>query len=266
MQTLLRTMTNSFLARVEEWKIGNTEGKLNMAKREKVTVVRKVANAALLSNGTIRVSNVRLSYPHLDKPYKKEGDAGVAKYGVVGLLPKDTHKAAKRFIDELIEECMKENKVRALAGDKKCLRDGDESDKEEHNGHWTLSAREERRPVLKEMTDGELTLVEPEDAKETFYGGCWGSLIVELWFQNNKHGKRVNASLRAVTKKADDDSFGEGRITEEEVDDAFEDDDYFDGPRGGGSKRKSDYEDDEDERPSRKSSRRSRDDDDDDDL
>lgn len=229
--------------------------------------VRKVANAALLEKGDqlfIRVSNVRLSYPHLDKPFKKEDDKGVAKYGVVGLLPKDTHKAAKKLIEEVIADVLKENKVKALAADKKFLRDGDEGDKEEHEGCWTLSAREERRPTLKEFVDGELTLVEPEDAKETFYGGCWGSLLIRPWFQNNKYGKRVNAGLTAVTKKADDDSFGEGRIDEDDVDEAFDEEDDFDGPpsRGKASKKSRYEEDDEDERPSRKS-RRSRDDDDD---
>jgi hypothetical protein len=223
-----------------------------MAKNEeKMVTVRKVANAALLKKGDqylIRVSNVRLSYPHLDKPYKKEDDKGVAKYGVVGLLPKDTHAAARKLIDEEIARVLKENKVKALAADKKFLRDGDESDKEEHEGHWTLSAREERRPILKEMIDGELTLVEPEDAKETFYGGCWGSLLIRPWFQNNKYGKRVNAGLVAVTKKGDDDSFGEGRIDEETVDEAFDEDEDFDGPptKSGRSKSKSSrYEDDD---------------------
>ena len=256
---------NSFRGSVAE---NREKEKREMAKEGKMKTVKKVANAALLEKDGqifIRVSNVRLSYPHLDKPYKKEGDQGVAKYGVVGLLPKDTHKAAKKLIEEVIGDVMKENKVKALAADKKFLRDGDESDKEEHEGHWTLSAREERRPVLKEMVDGELTLVEPEDAKETFYGGCWGSLLIRPWFQNNKYGKRVNAGLSAVTKKGDDDSFGEGRIGEDDVDDAFDDEDDFDGPPSrGGSKSKSRYEDDdEDERPSRKPSRRSRDEDDD---
>jgi hypothetical protein len=237
-------------------------------------VVRKVANAALLDNGLIRISNVRLSHPHLDRPYKgKDDDKAIAKYGLVAMLPKDTHKAAKKLIEDVIADVLKEAKVKALAADKKFLRDGDESDKEEYEGHWTVSAREERRPILKQLDDGELTVVEPEDAKETFYGGCWASVLVRPWFQNNKYGKRVNAGLTAVTKKADDDSFGEGRISEEEVDEAFEDDEDFDGPsRSSGSKKsgskKSRYEeDDEDERPSRKSSRRSsRDDDDPDDL
>jgi hypothetical protein len=240
-------------------------------KQEKMKTIRKVENAALLKKGDqyfIRVSNVRLSYPHLDKPFKKEGDKGVAKYGVVGLLPKDTHGAARKLINEEIDRVLKENKIKALAADKKFFRDGDESGKEEHEGHWTLSAREERRPVLKEYSDGELTVVEPEDAKETFYGGCWGSLLIRIWFQNNNFGKRVNAGLSAVTKKGDDDSFGEGRIGDEDVDDAFDEDEDFDGPptRGKSSSKKSRYEEDDDERPSR-SSRRSRDaDDDPDDL
>jgi hypothetical protein len=218
-----------------------------MADKEKAKVVRKVANAAVLSNGLIRVSNVRLSYPHLDKPYKKKGDQGVAKYGIVALLPKDTHKAAKKLIEEEIEKVMKENKVKALASDKKFLRDGDESDKDEHEGHWTLSAREERRPILKEMdSEGDLTIVEPEDAKETFYGGCWASVLIRPWYQNNDFGKRVNAGLTAVTKKADDEAFGEGRISEEEVDEAFDDDDDYEAPRGrkSSSSKKSKYEHD----------------------
>jgi hypothetical protein len=220
-----------------------------MAEKKKAKIIRRVKNAALFDNGRIRVSNVRFSYPHLDKPFKKEGDSGVAKYGIVGLLPKDTHKEAKKLIDEQIAKIMEENKVRALASDKKFLRDGDESDKEEHNGHWTLSAREERRPVLKELIDGELQLVEPEEAKETFQGGYWGSILIDPWWQNNKHGKRVNASLRAVTKKAEDETFGEGRISEEEAEEAFEDDDDFEGPRqsGGSKKPASRYEDDEDD-------------------
>jgi hypothetical protein len=227
-------------------------------------VVRKVKNAALLDDGTIRVSNVRFSHPHLDKAYKKDDDQGVAKYGVVGMLPKDTHKEAKKLCEDVIADILKENKVKALAADKKFIRDGDESDKPEYEGHWTISAREERRPILKEMdADGNLTLVEPEDAKETFYGGCWGSLLIRPWFQNNKFGKRVNAGLSAVTKKADDEAFGQGRISEEEVDQAFEDDDELDLPRRGGSSKSRYEEDDEHDRP-RRPARRSRDEDPDD--
>jgi hypothetical protein len=237
--------------------------------------VKKVKNAVLYDDGLIRVSNVRFSHPHLDRPYKGSNDSdnknAVAKYGVTGMLPKDTHSAAKKLIEERIEAILKENKVKALASEKKFLRDGDESDKDEYEGHWTISAREERRPILRQaLDDGTLEVVEPEDAKEVFYGGCWGSLLIRPWFQNNKYGKRVNAGLTAATKKADDEAFGEGRISEDEVDDAFEDDEDFDGPSRGKSSSRSrnrhEDDEDEDERPARRRRRSSDDDDDPDDI
>ena len=236
--------------------------------------VKKVKNDVLYDDGLIRVSNVRFSHPHLDRPYKGNNDDNknaVAKYGVTGMLPKDTHSAAKKLIEERIEAILKENKVKALASEKKFLRDGDESDKDEYEGHWTISAREERRPILRQaLDDGSLEIVEAEDAKEVFYGGCWGSLLIRPWFQNNKYGKRVNAGLTAATKKADDEAFGEGRISEDEVDEAFEDDEDFDGPSRGKSSSRSrsrhEDEDEEDERPARRRRRSSDDDDDPDDI
>lgn len=256
--------------------------------------VKKVKNAILYDDGCILISNVRLSYPHLKKPYKGDGDQGEAKYGVVGLLPKDTHKAAKKLIEERIDELLKENKVKALASDKKFLRDGDESGKDENEGCWTVSARETKRPILRQKTDDDpKEPVEREDADEVFYGGCWGSILVRPWYQDNKFGKRVNAGLTAVRKTRDDEAFGEGRISEEEVDEAFDEDDDEDegssrrssgrGSSKGGRNRHEDEDDDDDrgsrrrrssrdddedeDRGSRRSSRRrSRDEDDDDDL
>lgn len=229
--------------------------------------IKKVKNAVLYDDGLIRISNVRLSYPHLDKPYKKAGDKGEAKYSVMALLPKDTHAEAKKLIERRIQEVLDDNKVKALSSDKKFLRDGDESDKEEHEGCWTVSAREDRRPKLREMVDGEISPVEPEEAKEAFYGGCWASILIRPWYMNNDYGKRVNAGLSAVTKKADDEAFGEDRITDEDVDEAFEDEDEMEAPRrrsssskSKGSKSRYDDEDEDGDKPRR---RRSRDDDDD---
>lgn len=230
--------------------------------------VKKVKNAILYDDGVILVSNVRFSYPHLKRPYKGDNDQGEAKYGVVGLLGKKTHKEAKALIEAEIEKVLKANKLRTIAPDKKFLRDGDESDKEESHGNWTVSAREKRRPILR---DADKEPVEPDqdDFDEIFYGGMFGSILIEPWYQNNKFGKRVNASLRAARKLKDGEPFGEGRITEEEVDEAFEDDDgEIDGeedtPRRGSSKRNRYEDEDEDEKPRRR--RRPADDDDDDDL
>lgn len=265
-------------------------------------IKKKVKNAILYTDGTIRISGVRFSYPHLKKPHKGDGDQGEAKFGVVGLLPKKTHRAAKDLIKERIEELLKENKVKSLASDKKFLRDGDQSGKAEHEGHYTVSARESRRPPLRNRDN---SVVEPEDADEVFQPGYWGDILIRPWYQNNKFGKRVNAGLSSIQFVKKDEVFGEGRLSDEDLDDTFEDygdpdddddsvdDDEDDTPRRGkkksSSKRRSrdddddddddyndddDDDDDEDERPARRkkpaakkssSKRRSRDDDDDDD-
>lgn len=215
----------------------------------------------LYSDGTIRIDWVRFSYPHLRRPYSGEGD-GEPKFGLVGLLMKKTHKAARDLIMERIDELLKENKVKALASDKKFCRDGDESDKEEHAGAWTVSARETRRPPLRNR---DKSVVEPEDADNIFRPGYWGSILIRPWYQNNKYGKRANAGLSSVQFVMKDEEFGEGRISDEDLDDTFED--YGDPDDGDDS-----YDsgaDDEDYTPPASRKKRSKpvdDGDDDDDL
>ena len=191
-------------------------------------VREKEKNAVLYADGTIRVDMVRFSYPHLKKPYKGNDDKGEAKFGVVGLMPKATHKAAFALIQKRIEELLKENKVKALPADKKFLRDGDESGKDDYDGMWTISARETRRPPLRNQRN---EVVEPEDADEIFQPGFWGSILIRPWYQNNSYGKRVNAGLSSVQFIKKDEVFGEGRLSEEDLDDTFEsyDDDDSDG-------------------------------------
>lgn len=183
-------------------------------------IKKKVKNAILYTDGTIRISGVRFSYPHLAKPYKGDGDQGEAKYGLVGLMPKKTHDAAKKLVEERIAELLKENKVKALPADKKFLRDGDESDKDGYEGNWTVSARETRRPPLRDRSN---QVVEPEDANEVFQPGFWGDILIRPWYQNNSYGKRVNAGLSSVQFVKKDEVFGEGRISDEDLDDTFED-------------------------------------------
>lgn len=222
-------------------------------------IKKKVKNAILYTDGLIKVSGVRFSYPHLDKPYKGDGD-GEAKFGLVGMMPKATHKAAYGLVQERIDELLKENKVKKLPADKLFLRDGDDSSRDEYEDHWTISARETRRPPLR---DRQNQVVEPEDAKDVFQPGFWGDILIRPWYQNNKFGKRVNAGLSSVQFVRKDETFGEGRISDEDLDDAFED--Y--------GEEEDEIDEDEDEAPrrsrkkpsSKKPSRRSRDDDEDED-
>jgi hypothetical protein len=213
-------------------------------------IAKKVKNAILYTDGTIKIMGVRFSYPHLAKPYKGADDKGEAKFGLVGMMPKKSHKAARDLIQERIDELLKENKVKKLADDKLFLRDGDSSGREEYEDHWTVSARETRRPPLRDRSNN---VVEPEDANEVFQPGYWGDILIRPWYQDNSYGKRVNAGLSSAQMVRKDETFGEGRISDEDLDDTFEDygddddtvDDEDDTPRRKPSSKKSARDEDE---------------------
>lgn len=185
------------------------------------TIVKQVANAKLFDDGTILIENVRCSYPHLDKPYAKAGKDGKMPepaYSCTGLMPKDTHKEAMLLIRDEIRRILAENKLKDIAADRKFLRDGDLTAKPTDAGMWIVAAREKTPPILRDENNRN---VEQVNAGRKFYGGCWISVLIRPWFQSNEWGKRVNANLLAVQFRKDGEAFGEGRITEDDVDDVF---------------------------------------------
>lgn len=187
-----------------------------MAKRE---IVARVTNGILYDDGLIRLDNVRASFPHLDKAWAKEEDQD-KKFSVVGMLSKETHKAAKDLCVRRINELMKENRVEKLGSDKKFIRDGDNSDKVEYEGYWTVSASENRRPSVRGSSGEILT---PDEILDTIYAGCYISMLIRPWYQDNKYGRRVNAGLVAVRFMRDGEPIGEARISDDDVDDLYSD-------------------------------------------
>lgn len=180
----------------------------------------QVTNATLYDDGCILIKNVRASYPHLDKPYAGE-DGGEPKFGIVGLLDKKTHVAAKELCVKVIDKIMKENDTK-VAKDKKFIRDGDDSDKVENEGMWTVSAREARRPSVRNK---DATPMTEREVVDIIYGGCYVNILIRPWYQDNKFGKRINAGLVAVQFVRDGEAFGDGRIDDEGVFDEVEDED-----------------------------------------
>ena len=174
--------------------------------KEKREVVKSVENATLFSDGTILLKNVRASYPHIFKPSAFEG--GEPSYSIMALMPKDTHDKAKKLIDSQVAKLSAEAKIK-VAADKVFCRDGDQSDRAEAEGMWTVSAREKKRPIVR---DKDKSTVDSADA-DKFYGGCWVNLLIRPWVQNNQFGKRVNANFVAVQFVRDDEAFGEVRAT-----------------------------------------------------
>lgn len=82
-------------------------------------------------------------------------------------------------------------------------------------GMFSLNASNEARPLVLDRTKSPLT---QQDGKP--YGGCYVNCSVELWAQDNKWGKRINASLKGVQFVKDGDAFGGGApASPEEFDD-----------------------------------------------
>ena len=80
------------------------------------TVVKKVENAVLYSDGTILLKNLRASYPHVLMPREEANDEGkkTKKWDLVGLMQKTTHRAAKDLVKGEIDRILAE--VRYFAG------------------------------------------------------------------------------------------------------------------------------------------------------
>lgn len=226
--------------------------------------------AFLYDDGSILIEWVRFSHPHIAKAYRGETDDGKVKltYGVQAMLPKKTHAAAIEMIENRIQEMLDEKKVRKLKAERIFLRDGDDSDDENHEGYMLASTRETRRPPMRNKNGKKIAPDDVDDddnliAEQLFVGGHWGAVWIRPWYQDDKKwGKRVNCGLQAAQFLMKDETFGTGRLSDDDIDDNMRshDDDDDDGSY--------DDEDEDDRRSSRKkkpSSKRSRDDDDDDD-
>ena len=206
-------------------------------------LIRKLKNGsevvgALYEGGIIKILNVRASYPHLDRPYAGD-DGGEPKFSIVGLADKATHQEVKEACIEVIEVLKKANKNAKVSKDKLFIKNGDDSDKEEYEGMWTISARETKRPKVR---DGNGDLLEVDEIADTIYPGCYVDIIIRPWFQDNSYGRRANANLLSVKFRADGEQLGEGRIDD---DDLWDEDD--EAPKSCGKKSKPSDDDDGDD-------------------
>lgn len=194
--------------------------------------------------GLYLLKNVRLSYAFLFKPDESENDDGqVTKvYRVALLLPKATHRpvaaALKKIIDNII--ATEYDGKTKISPDKLCMRDGDQSDSEDHHGHWVVSVRESRRPTL---VDRDRSPVTEDDDK--LYAGAWANVVIRPWAVNgksvkkkNKYGKRISCGFSVVQFMDHDEPLGgTGRPdidkVLDEVDEEFPDDDDGEDGLGG---------------------------------
>ena len=77
------------------------------------------------------------------------------------------------------------------------LLDGDDVNYNGYEGQWSIKTSNQEQPDIFNM---QKEIVEKNDG--TFYSGVYVDAIVQLWYQNNQFGKRVNARLKAVRFRA----------------------------------------------------------------
>ena len=149
----------------------------------------------------IMLKNVRLLYgAALFTPQRGPNGEGEPKHSGTFGFPKDHPAVAeiKAGFQKIATEKWGAKAVEVYtmlkAADKLCLHDGDaKADKEGFKGNLYLSASNKLKPLV---IDG---LKQPLDANSGKpYSGCYVNAEIELWAQDNKFGKRINASLRGV--------------------------------------------------------------------
>lgn len=170
----------------------------------------------------IKLNNVRLSFPSLFRKAQFQGEE--TKYEATFMLDKTEHADKIKEIEKAIAASIKENlKGAKLPSDKICLKDGDESGRDEYEGHYTIKAANNKRPKVIDRDKSPLT---EDDDKP--YSGCYVNAVIELWAQNNGYGKRINANLLGVQFYKDGEPFESGAVADDDDFDEFElaDDDF----------------------------------------
>lgn len=160
----------------------------------------------------IKIASARLSFPSLFTT-AQFGNDDTGKYEATFILDKDEHAETIKGIQAQIDHLLKTELKGKIPSDKICLKDGDESGREEFAGKMTIKASTKRRPLVINRDKSPIT-----EADNIVYPGCYVHAIISLWAQNNQFGKRINASLDGVQFARDGEPFGDGGISANEFD------------------------------------------------
>ena len=169
----------------------------------------------------LKLNNVRLAFPALFEAKTVNGEGDPAFSAALLVDPADPQvKTINTAIDAVATEKWGKKATEILAlmrkTDKICLHDGDlKASYDGFPGNLYVSARNKVRPTV---LDSDKTPLVQADGKP--YAGCYVHVILELWAQDNKYGKRVNATLMGVQFYRDGDSFtGGGAASDDDFDD-----------------------------------------------
>lgn len=170
------------------------------------------------------IKDTRLAFPQLFEAKTVNGE-GEPAFSAAFLLPKNHPQLGE--ISAAMEEVAREKwgakaddiLAKMKASDKTAIHNGDlKSEYDGFAGMYYISARNKTRPTVIDRNRAPLAQADGRP-----YGGCYVNASIELWAQDNKYGKRINASLRGVQFIRDGDAFaGGGAASEDEFEDLSE--------------------------------------------
>ena len=161
----------------------------------------------------IKMQAVRICWPNLFSTALFGGE-DTGKYDSTFILDKKDHAETIKEIEQAIALITKEKwKGKSLSEDRICLKDGDDTDREEYQNAYTIKAATKQKPLVIDRDKRPLS----ED-DNVIYAGCYVNAIVTLWAQNNQFGKRINASLEGVQFVRDGEPLGGGGVDVDEFD------------------------------------------------
>ena len=171
-----------------------------------------------MSNYKIKLNNVRLSFPSIFN--KSEFNGQVGKFEATFLMNKESQAKMITDVQAQIALIQKDNKAK-VSPDKLCLKDGEFVDYDGYAGCMSIKAGSNRRPTV--LGRDKAPVVEEDNI---VYAGCYVNAVVELWFQDNSYGKRVNCNLLGIQFAKDGDTFGAGDTDVSDDFDTIDNDDF----------------------------------------
>jgi len=170
----------------------------------------------------VKLSMVRLSFSDALFEAQQYDGQGPYKYSSSFLLEKNSanHKALLAGMKEVAKEEWKDKAdaiLKNAESDSKLrlITDGDTKTYDGYAGMLAVRAtrnKDKGCPLVLDqkpkLANGDDNILTQDDGKP--YAGCYVNATVELWPQNNKHGKTVRATLLAVQFAKDGDAFAAG--------------------------------------------------------
>lgn len=170
----------------------------------------------------VKLKGVRGAFLHLHTPQENTNEDGTKSYkynGVFIIDPKDPvcneiRKAMKEAAKAKWADKWEKTHDDLVKKDRVCFRDGtDKSDYDGFDGMMYISASNKVKPLIVDRRpkneDGTPNLLTAAHGRP--YAGCYMNVTVDIWAQDNKFGKRINADLTGVQFVKDGDAFAGGK-------------------------------------------------------